>query len=70
MLALMGYNGGSARINRLRRASPNLPADLFLETVAINETRDYGKRVMTAAAAYAYFYYNMPMHEIVYSAFR
>ena len=70
MLALMGYNGGSGRINRLRRASPNLPADLFLETVAINETRDYGKRVMTSAAAYGFLYYNMPMHEIVYSAFR
>ncbi|MDR2700999.1 MAG: lytic transglycosylase domain-containing protein [Spirochaetaceae bacterium] len=65
MLALMGYNGGPARIRRLRRAAASLPEDIFVETVAITETRNYGKRVMAAAAAYGYLYYGLPMHKTV-----
>jgi soluble lytic murein transglycosylase len=70
MLALMGYNGGPGRINRLRRAAPSLPEDIFIETVQITETRNYGKRVMAAAAAYGYLYYGKSMHEIVSSIFK
>jgi soluble lytic murein transglycosylase len=65
MLALMGYNGGPGRIGRLRRAAPSLPEDIFVETVAITETRNYGKRVMAAAAAYGYLYYGLSMHKVV-----
>lgn len=65
MLALMGYNGGPARIRRLRRAASSLPEDIFVETVSITETRNYGKRVMAAAAAYGYLYYGLPMHKTV-----
>jgi len=70
MLALMGYNGGPGRIRRLRRAAPSLPEDIFIETVNITETRNYGKRVMAAAAAYGYLYYGMSMHEVVASIFK
>jgi len=70
MLALLGYNGGPARIRRLRRAAPSLPEDIFIETVSITETRNYGKRVMAAAAAYGYLYYGMSMHEVVSSIFK
>jgi len=70
MLALLGYNGGPARIRRLRRAAPSLPEDIFIETVNITETRNYGKRVMAAAAAYGYLYYGMSMHEVVSSIFK
>ena len=70
MLALLGYNGGPARVRRLRRAAPSLPEDLFLETIATTETREYGKRVMAAAAAYGYLYYGMSMEEIVADIFK
>jgi soluble lytic murein transglycosylase len=70
MLALLAYNGGPARIRRLRRAAPSLPVDLFLETVSITETREYGKRVMAAAAAYGYLYYGMSMEEVVADIFK
>jgi soluble lytic murein transglycosylase len=70
MLALLAYNGGPARIRRLRRAAPSLPVDLFLETVSTSETREYGKRVMAAAAAYGYLYYSMSMEEVVADIFR
>ena len=70
MLALLAYNGGPARISRLRRAAPALPEDLFIETITIAETRNYGKRVMAAAAAYGYLYYNMSMHDVVSGIFK
>jgi soluble lytic murein transglycosylase len=65
LLALLAYNGGPGRIRRLRRAAPGLPEDLFLETIAVTETREYGKRVMAAACAYGYLYYDMSMEGVV-----
>jgi soluble lytic murein transglycosylase len=56
VLALMAYNGGQNRIRRLRNAS-KLPIDLFVETVPIYETRDYGKRVPAVAKIYHELYY-------------
>ncbi|GHV85599.1 hypothetical protein AGMMS50230_12070 [Spirochaetia bacterium] len=70
MLALLAYNGGPARIRRLRRAAPSLPEDIFIETISITETRNYGKRVMAAAAAYGYLYYGLSMHEVVSEIFK
>ncbi|MDR1074312.1 MAG: lytic transglycosylase domain-containing protein [Treponema sp.] len=64
LLALLGYNGGPTRVRRLRVAEPLLPDDLFLETISITETREYGKRVAAAAAAYGYMYYNVKMEDI------
>ena len=31
-----------------------MPLDLFLETVPYSETRDYGKKLVSAAAMYEY----------------
>jgi soluble lytic murein transglycosylase len=56
LLSLMAYNGGMNRLRRLRSASA-LPLDLFLETIAIAETRDYGRKVLSAAAVYKALYY-------------
>ncbi|MDR2552094.1 MAG: lytic transglycosylase domain-containing protein [Treponema sp.] len=70
MLALLAYNGGPGRIRRLRQAAPALPEDLFLETISISETRNYGKRVMAAAAAYGYLYYGLSMHDVVSGIFK
>ncbi|MDR1929260.1 MAG: lytic transglycosylase domain-containing protein [Treponema sp.] len=70
MLALLAYNGGPGRIRRLRRQAPSLPEDMFLETIDITETRNYGKRVLAAAAAYGYLYYGMSMEQIVADIFK
>ena len=56
LLSLLAYNGGMNRVRNLRAASP-LPADLFLETISIGETRDYGRKVTAAAAVYEWLYY-------------
>ena len=55
-LALMAYNGGHTRVRRWRAAN-NMPLDLFVETVPIFETRDYGRRVPAIGRIYEELYY-------------
>jgi soluble lytic murein transglycosylase len=55
-LALMAYNGGMNRVRRWQAAN-SMPVDLFLETVVFFETRDYGRKVIGAAAVYEELYY-------------
>ena len=67
MLALLAYNGGMGRVRRWLAADRQkgaLPLDLFLETIEITETREYGRRVLAAAAVYGYLYYGMSMEEV------
>ncbi|MDR2185647.1 MAG: lytic transglycosylase domain-containing protein, partial [Treponema sp.] len=60
MMALLAYNGGMGRVRRWRAAGGDrLPEDLFLETIVFDETREYGRRVLAAAAVYGYLYYGM-----------
>jgi soluble lytic murein transglycosylase len=56
LLALVAYNAGQGRVRRWRAAS-NLPTDLFMETIEIREAREYGRRVLGAAAIYRALYY-------------
>ena len=63
LLALLAYNGGMNRVRRWRQTAGNragqpLPADLFLETVEYPETREYGRKVLAAAAVYEQLYYS------------
>jgi len=55
-LSLLAYNGGMTRIRRLLSAN-TMPEDLFLETISIYETREYGRKVIAAAAVYEELYY-------------
>jgi soluble lytic murein transglycosylase len=70
LLALLAYNGGMGRVRRWRAAEPSLPEDLFLETIEYPETRDYGRRVLAAAAAYGYLYYGMSMEALIADIFK
>ena len=56
LLSLLAYNGGMNRIRRWSAAN-TMPPDLFLETIAFRETREYGRKVMAAAAVYRELYY-------------
>ena len=55
-LSVLAYNGGMNRIRRLRSGN-TMPADLFMQTLSLSETRNYGKKVMAAAAVYEELYY-------------
>ena len=59
LLALLAYNGGMNRVKRWRGGEPELPADLFLETIPYSETREYGRKVLAAALIYGYLYYDL-----------
>ena len=68
MAALLAYNGGMGRVRRAiaadrRQSDGGLPMDLFIETLEIHETREYGRKVLAAAAVYGYLYYGMSMEE-------
>jgi soluble lytic murein transglycosylase len=67
MLALLAYNGGMGRVRNwltADRRQGGLPEDLFLETIEYTETRDYGRKVIAAAAVYGYLYYGKGMEEV------
>jgi soluble lytic murein transglycosylase len=70
LLALLAYNGGMGRLRRWRNAESKLPGDLFLETIEYNETREYGRKVLAAAAAYGYLYYDITMEEVIADIYR
>ncbi len=69
MLALFAYNAGPGRVRQWRTARPDLPEDLFLETVPFDETRNYGRRVLAAAAVYGYLYYGYDMAQVAKDLF-
>jgi soluble lytic murein transglycosylase len=65
LMSLLAYNGGMGRIRRWRAADPHTPADLFMETIELSETREYGRKVSSAAAVYGYLYYGMTMEAVL-----
>lgn len=54
--ALFAYNGGITRVRRWRAGAEDLSDELFLEVVPLQETRDYGRKVLSAASFYEYLY--------------
>jgi soluble lytic murein transglycosylase len=54
--ALLAYNAGLSRLRQWDRASPGLPADLFVESAAIAETRNYVKKILVSSVMYAFLY--------------
>ncbi|HSL84036.1 MAG TPA: lytic transglycosylase domain-containing protein, partial [Thermoanaerobaculia bacterium] len=56
-LALAGYNGGPYRMKRLwREAGPRAELDFFLESLPIEESRNYVKRVLVFSDSYERMY--------------
>ncbi|MGL4987472.1 MAG: flagellar assembly lytic transglycosylase [Treponemataceae bacterium] len=65
LLALFSYNGGQTRVRSWVKANNTLPLDLFLEIVPFFETRDYGRKVLSASILYGYLYYNISANDII-----
>ncbi|HEX5758941.1 MAG TPA: lytic transglycosylase domain-containing protein [Thermoanaerobaculia bacterium] len=55
-LALAGYNGGPYRIKRLWRESGERELDRFLETLDLEESRTYVKRILVLSDSYRQLY--------------
>ena len=63
--ALLSYNAGITRVRRWLASSmlefgkkQDMSNDLFLETVPYEETRNYGKKLVSATVMYEYLYSN------------
>ena len=56
--ALLAYNAGLTRVRQWERAAPGMPADLFVETVPIAETRGYVRKILVSAVMYAFLYHD------------
>ncbi len=54
--ALLAYNAGLTRVRAWERAGKGLPLDLFLESVPIEETRQYVRKILVSAVMYARLY--------------
>jgi soluble lytic murein transglycosylase len=54
LLATAAYNAGPGRVKSWRPHDGSLPADVWVETIPYEETRDYVKNVMAYATVYDY----------------
>ncbi|SNB45850.1 tetratricopeptide repeat protein [Geobacter sp. DSM 9736] len=54
--AVAAYNAGAGNVNRWRKAYAGLPRDEFIESIPFGETREYVKKVVTAATLYRKLY--------------
>ncbi len=63
--AMWAYNAGRGRLKRWLAESPDLPDDLLLEALGIEETRQYGRNILQAATMYAELYYGIDAADAV-----
>lgn len=63
--ALYSYNAGITNVRNWRKIFPNLPEDLILELIPFSETRNYGKKILSAAAVYGNLYYGKSHREVI-----
>jgi soluble lytic murein transglycosylase len=69
MRAVLAYNGGPTRVAKWTRTFESLPVDLFVEAVPLDETREYGRKVLAAMAVYRYLYENAAMRDTIVSVY-
>lgn len=63
--ALLSYNTGITRIRRWLQQQNRLPMDLFLEIAPYAETREYGRKLLSASCMYAWIYKTGTINETV-----
>lgn len=68
--AFFAYNAGITRVREWKKTAGDLSADLFLESLPYGETREYGRKVLAAAALYGYLYYQKSAGQTVREIFR
>ncbi len=65
MPACFAYNAGISRVRGWQKKAQSLPDDLFLESLEYAETRDYGRKLLSAATVYGTLYYSEKPEDIV-----
>jgi soluble lytic murein transglycosylase len=67
--ALFAYNAGITKVRRWQKDGSGLADDVFLEGLPYAETREYGRKVLAAAAVYGYLYYQKSPGQVVRELF-
>ena len=70
LTAFFAYNAGIGRVRRWLNNSHlelgrHAASDLFLETIPYSETREYGRKLISASVMYGILYYDMPVQTVV-----
>jgi len=63
--SVFAYNAGLTRMRAWEKAAPGFPDDLLLESLSIEETRQYGRNVLWAAVEYGMLRYGQDPREIL-----
>ncbi len=65
--ALFSYNAGITNVRRWNRQFPELKDSptLFLEKIPFAETREYGRKILSAGVMYGVLYYDMEVSDVV-----
>lgn len=65
--ALFSYNAGITNVRRWVSKYPELSLipDLFLEIIPFSETREYGRKILSAATMYGILYYDKTTSEVI-----
>ncbi len=63
--ALYSYNAGITNVRNWKKIFPDLPEDLILELIPFAETRNYGRKILCAAAVYGDLYYGKAHTDVV-----
>ena len=65
MPSMCAYNAGPVAVSRWLKKNTIKEEDLFVETIPYNETRNYGKKLLSTACIYGMLYYNKTANEVV-----
>ncbi len=65
MPSMCAYNAGPVAVGRWLKKNTIKEEDLFVETIPYNETRNYGKKLLSTACIYGMLYYNKKPSEVV-----
>ncbi|MDP3178089.1 MAG: lytic transglycosylase domain-containing protein [Spirochaetaceae bacterium] len=57
--AMWAYNAGRSRLRKWLAESADLPDDLLIEALGLEETRQYGRNIVSAASIYGELYYGL-----------
>ncbi len=69
--AAFAYNAGITRVRNWFKSAvfeynkEQVPMDLFLESVPYEETREYGRKIVSASAMYAMLYNNLSLTDVL-----
>ncbi|MGP1438072.1 MAG: flagellar assembly lytic transglycosylase [Treponema sp.] len=65
MPSMCSYNAGPIAVSRWLKNTKIKEEDLFVETIPYDETRNYGKKLLSTACIYGMLYYNKTTDEVI-----